>query len=104
MRTVITAPSGEPGMGRCCHGKSAEHLYVELPLCTIIKNKMTDSVIHELLEEDEVFIAARGGAGGHGNHFYLSNEVRKPIKAEFGGLGEIVNYILEMRVMATAGL
>jgi GTP-binding protein len=56
------------------------------------------------LEEDEVYIAARGGAGGHGNNFYLSNQSRKPVKAEFGGLGEIVAYTLEMRVMATAGL
>jgi GTPase involved in cell partitioning and DNA repair len=30
--------------------------------------------------------------------------VRKPIKAELGGDGEVANYILEMRVMATAGL
>lgn len=60
--------------------------------------------MHELLEEDEMFVAARGGAGGHGNNFYLSNQVRKPAKAEFGGLGEDVRYVVEMRVMATAGL
>jgi GTP-binding protein len=56
------------------------------------------------MEEDEIFIAARGGAGGHGNNFYVSNQVRKPCKAELGAKGEVVNYTLEMRVMATAGL
>jgi GTP-binding protein len=65
---------------------------------------MTERIVYELLEDGEIFIGARGGAGGHGNHFYLSNQVRKPIKAEFGGLGEHVWYELEMRVMATAGL
>jgi GTP-binding protein len=65
---------------------------------------VTNKIIHELLEEDEIFIAARGGAGGRGNNFYVSNQVRKPIKAEYGGRGEQVPYVLEMRVMATAGL
>lgn len=46
------------------------------------------------MEDGEIFIAARGGAGGHGNHFYLSNAVRKPMKAEYGGKGEKVRYIL----------
>lgn len=41
-----------------------------------------------------MFIAARGGCGGHGNNFYLSNLMRKPVKAETGGRGEIVNFNL----------
>lgn len=61
-------------------------------------------MLHELIEPGEVFLAARGGAGGHGNHFYLSNQVRKPLKAELGGVGEQRAYALEMRVIATAGL
>jgi hypothetical protein len=44
----------------------------------------------ELVQHGEMFIAARGGAGGHGNAFYLSNMVRKPLKAEEGGRGEKV--------------
>lgn len=40
-----------------------------------------------------MFIAARGGVGGRGNQFYVSNEVRKPFKAEYGGEGEEVLFI-----------
>lgn len=55
-----------------------------------------EGIIHELLEDGEVFIAARGGAGGHGNNFYLSNSVRKPTKAEYGGKGEEVIIFLKL--------
>ncbi|KAI6170421.1 GTP-binding subdomain and GTP-binding protein domain containing protein [Aphelenchoides bicaudatus] len=104
INSMNKAKNGEPGGTKCCHGKNAEHVVVEIPLSTIIKDEQTDRVIHELIEEDEIFIVARGGVGGHGNNFYVSNQVRKPIKAEFGGLGEHFWYALEMRVMATAGL
>ncbi|KAE9546645.1 hypothetical protein FO519_010143, partial [Halicephalobus sp. NKZ332] len=91
------------GAPKCCHGKNAEHLFLKVPLNTLIKQCGTGVVIHELFKPGELFIAARGGAGGHGNQFYVSNEIRKPIKAEVGGEGEAVDYDLEMRVMATAG-
>ncbi|KAI6216962.1 GTP-binding subdomain and GTP-binding protein domain containing protein [Aphelenchoides fujianensis] len=104
VHTQLKAPNGEYGHTKCCHGKSAEHRVVSVPLSTLIKDPEDGRVVHELLEEAEVFVAARGGAGGHGNHFYVSNQVRKPVKAELGGVGEETRYELEMRVMATAGL
>ena len=67
-----------------------------VPLNTLIKRPSSDElrpskdIIWELTRDGEMFIAARGGAGGHGNAFYLSNMVRKPLKAEEGGSGEKV--------------
>lgn len=58
----------------------------------------------ELSEDGDVFIAARGGAGGHGNRFYLSNEHRAPAVAEEGGKGETILYHVELRIMANVGL
>ncbi|KAH7724902.1 Protein M01E5.2 [Aphelenchoides avenae] len=104
LRTIAKGRNGGPGMGECCHGKNADHVYLEVPLNTMIRLAGDDRILHELMRQDEIFIAARGGAGGHGNHFYVSNEVRKPLKAEVGAQGERVHYDLEMRVMATAGL
>jgi len=51
-----------------------------------------------------MFIAARGGAGGHGNRFYLSNEHRAPAVAEEGAYGEKIVYSVELRTMANVGL
>lgn len=49
-------------------------------------------MLAELTSPGSIFLAARGGAGGHGNQFYVSNSVRTPIKAEFGGIGEEVPF------------
>uniref|UniRef100_A0A183G4N1 OBG-type G domain-containing protein n=1 Tax=Heligmosomoides polygyrus TaxID=6339 RepID=A0A183G4N1_HELPZ len=102
LRSVERAGKGEFGGSKSCHGKSAEHLEIRVPVGTMFKNDGT--VVFELEQEGEVFVGARGGAGGHGNQFYVSNEVRKPFKAEIGGRGEEVVYDVEMRVIATAGL
>uniref|UniRef100_A0A0K0EK14 Anaphase-promoting complex subunit 1 n=1 Tax=Strongyloides stercoralis TaxID=6248 RepID=A0A0K0EK14_STRER len=106
--SVITANNGEYGMGRSCHGKSAKHKIINVPINTVISKPATEEnckgeVIAELVKDEEIFIAARGGAGGHGNQFYVSNEVRKPIKAEAGGVGEEITYDVEMGVMAFGG-
>ena len=50
------------------------------------------------------FIAARGGAGGRGNHFFLSNENRAPAIAEKGALGQERTLLVELKTMAHAGL
>ncbi|KAK6728151.1 hypothetical protein RB195_005667 [Necator americanus] len=102
LRAIEKAGRGDFGGSKSCHGKSAEHLEIRVPVGTVFKNG--DTVVFELANEGDVFLAARGGAGGHGNQFYVSNEVRKPFKAEVGGRGEEVVYDVEMRVMATAGL
>lgn len=104
LNSVITAKNGEYGKPKSCHGKSAKHLIVKVPLGTVVKQINTNTVLAELTSPGSIFLAARGGAGGHGNQFYVSNSVRTPIKAEFGGIGEEKCYDIEMRIMATAGL
>ena len=51
-----------------------------------------------------MYIAARGGAGGRGNRFYLSNENRAPTVYEEGAKGEERTLLVELRIMAHAGL
>lgn len=51
-------------------------------------------VVIDLKKDKAVFLAAIGGAGGHGNRFYKSNEVRVPLKAELGACGEEVSFFL----------
>ena len=49
-------------------------------------------------------MAARGGAGGHGNHYFLSNEERAPTVYEEGARGQEQLLFAEMRVIAHVGL
>jgi hypothetical protein len=32
LKSVIKAPKGEPGLGKCCHGKSAKHEIIPVSL------------------------------------------------------------------------
>ncbi len=50
------------------------------------------------------FLAARGGAGGRGNTYFLSSENTTPRIAESGGNGEKITYELELKLLADAGL
>jgi len=70
----------------------------------VISDPKTGTKIAELLAPDKIFIAARGGAGGHGNEFYLSNENREPEYAEYGSPGEVMEYNVELKLIAHAGL
>lgn len=51
-----------------------------------------------------MFVAARGGAGGHGNHFFATATLQAPQVAELGGEGENRRYLLEVKTMAHIGL
>ncbi|CDW56380.1 GTP binding protein 5 [Trichuris trichiura] len=81
---VVRATPGEHGGSKSCFGANAPHTYIE--------------------SEGAVFVAARGGAGGHGNQFYATSSWQNPMVAEAGGSGEDVEYAVELRLMAHAGL
>lgn len=51
-----------------------------------------------------MFVAARGGAGGKGNHFFTTDIEQAPQISEFGAKGEDLRYVLEIKSMAHMGL
>ncbi|CAH2210794.1 jg3520 [Pararge aegeria aegeria] len=51
-----------------------------------------------------MFVAARGGCGGRGNKFFLTDTEQAPMVAECGADGESCHYSLEVRSMAHLGL
>jgi len=62
------------------------------------------AVIADLQQSGESFIEARGGAGGKGNYFFLTNENRAPTTYEVGGRGEERVIFAELRVIADIGM
>lgn len=93
---------GENGQNKDLFGKSGEHIFIDVPKFTTIKD-VNGQILTELVDEGSIFVVARGGAGGKGNHFYLSDQNRHPGIAEKGARGECVSVTLEMRCMAHAG-
>lgn len=61
-------------------------------------------ILADLSEIGMMFIAARGGAGGHGNAFFKSDTQQSPQICEYGADGENLQYVLEVRSMAHIGL
>ena len=62
------------------------------------------SLLASLDNEGDIFVAARGGAGGKGNHFFLTNENRAPAVAEVGAEGQSRVVKVELKTMAHFGL
>ena len=75
----------------------------QVPVGTMIRDE-ENCVLADLNSESDLYIAARGGAGGKGNYFFLTNENRAPMVYEKGGESETKRITAELRVMAHAGL
>ena len=65
---------------------------------------MNGTVVADLQQHGNSFLAARGGAGGKGNYFFLSNENRAPTTYEVGGQGEEKILYAELRAIADIGM
>lgn len=103
VKSVLTATNGQNGRKKDCSGKSASHCIVPVPVGTIIRN--TDGrIVGDLDKKDMMFIAARGGAGGKGNHYFVSSENQTPQISEYGANAEDFTYVVELRSMAHLGL
>lgn len=100
---LVQAEDGERGYSKSCFGKNAEHNIVKVPIGTIVRD-VTNKILCDLSQEGMMFIAARGGAGGHGNAFFKSDVHQSPEICEYGALGEDLRYVLEIRSMAHIGL
>lgn len=65
---------------------------------------MRGKILADLAVDGSVFIAARGGAGGKGNHYFTTDVNQAPEVAEYGACGEELTYTVEIRTIAHVGL
>jgi len=103
IRKIYVADGGEPGEPNFKKGKSAEHMIIEVPIGTIVK-RINGKIVCELQRHEQKFIAARGGLGGKGNYYFLTNMNRAPTEYELGARGDKKIYKLELRLIAHFGL
>lgn len=98
------AEKGQHGMGRDMHGKNGKNLIIPVPLGTLIKDFETGEVLYDLTEEDQEFIAVKGGRGGLGNAHFKSATRQAPRFAQPGEPGEEKTLHLELKLLADVGL
>lgn len=64
-----------------------------------LRNTETREILCELVDEEAIFLAAKGGAGGKGNHYFKSSTNQAPKVAEAGGKGECFIYEIGIQEM-----
>lgn len=101
---VIMAMDGEKGQRKMMYGHNAQDVIVEVPCGTIISEEKTGRVLADLHEEGQQVCVAKGGRGGRGNACFKSSRHRIPRIAENGHPGEKKRLILELKILADAGL
>lgn len=101
---VIKAEDGENGATKNKYGRSAKDVYCEVPVGTVIIDEKTNKVLFDLKHDGDEFIVAKGGRGGRGNACFKSSRNKAPKVAENGVPGETKRLVLELKLLADAGL
>ena len=103
-RKRYKAEDGGPGGGSRKTGKNGEDVTVRVPIGTIIREKESNNIIADLVENGQSVIVCEGGRGGKGNIRFKSATNRAPRKAQPGESGASGRYEIELKVLADVGL
>ena len=98
------AKRGAHGQGGDKTGKGGKDQTILVPKGSIIKEKASDKILCELLTDDEEIIVLKGGKGGKGNPHYKTSTNQAPRYAEKGKAGEEMEVVVELKLIADAGL
>jgi GTP-binding protein len=98
------ARRGGPGRGKEQHGRKAEDLVIPVPPGTLVLDRDRRHVLRDLTEAGQQVTVAHGGRGGRGNKAFATAVNRAPRQCEPGTPGEERWIILELKVIADAGL
>ncbi len=98
------AEDGQNGMKKKCYGKKGEDLIIRVPLGTMVIDAASGLLMHDLKEDGDSFVAAKGGRGGKGNVHYKNSVRQAPNFAEAGTSSVERVVILELKMIADVGL
>ena len=106
-KRLYRAADGKNGRGKRKHGRKGEDLVLKVPVGTVVLYKTQiggDALIADLEEPGQQAVVARGGKGGLGNTHFASSSNQAPQIAQKGEAGEEYSIILELRLIADAGI
>lgn len=104
IKAKYAAGNGEKGRSYHMTGKNGKNVLVNVPTGTILRDEAGELIVE--LNQDKIssFVAARGGAGGKGNYYFLSNDNKRPRQFELGHKGQQKLYNMELKLIADAAL
>ncbi|MGH9166186.1 MAG: Obg family GTPase CgtA, partial [Acidimicrobiales bacterium] len=97
------ATDGVHGQGHGRHGAAGRDTVAKVPPGTAVRDR-DGTLLADLVNPGDRWMAGRGGRGGQGNARFLSNRRRAPAFAEQGELGEERWYAMELKLMADVAL
>ncbi len=103
-RRHIKAKNGTNGMSKGMHGANAEHIYVKVPLGTVVYNEDKTVKIGEVTHQGQELVVAEGGKGGRGNIAFATSRNPAPDYAENGDPGVYRKIHVELKVLADVGM
>jgi GTP-binding protein len=98
------AQKGGQGRGDKCHGKQGKDLVIRVPPGTLIRDRDRGNILRDLSEAGQTVCVAHGGRGGRGNLAFATATNRAPRETQPGTPGEERWIILELKMIADAGL
>ncbi len=98
-----SAPNGMDGQGGLKSGRDGADLVIRVPRGTVIRDKATGAVIHDM-SDPAPFILAKGGRGGWGNKHFATPTRQVPRFAKPGMEGQKREVVLELKLLADVGL
>ena len=97
------AQNGVNGQGRKMKGREGEDIVIKVPRGTLIRDRETDAIIHDM-SDSQPYILAKGGRGGWGNQHFATPTRQVPRFAKPGTEGEAREVVLELKLLADVGL
>ncbi|MGE5342644.1 MAG: GTPase ObgE [Candidatus Omnitrophota bacterium] len=100
----IRAENGVNGQGSNRTGKSGRDEIIQVPAGTIVKTFPDEKPIFDFSAPGMSFTIVKGGKGGAGNARFKSSTNQAPRYAKPGKPGEAIKVILELKLIAFAGI
>jgi GTP-binding protein len=98
------AQRGGNGGSDNCHGRRGRDRIIAVPPGTLVLDRDRGHVLRDLTEPGEQVTVAHGGRGGRGNKSFATAVNRAPRQCQPGTPGEERWLVLELKVIADAGL
>jgi GTP-binding protein len=103
-RQQYRAENGGKGGPNDRTGKCGDHLYIKVPLGTVVREQESEKVIGEILQDQQELVVAQGGKRGYGNCHFLTATHQAPTHILEGEKGVSRLIECELKLLADVGL
>ncbi len=105
-KRMFKAEAGKNGAGQKKFGRRGGDVEIAVPLGTVVDKVESgeNTFLADLCQEGQRILVAKGGRGGLGNVHFATSTNQAPRKATKGEAGEVAQLILDLKLIADAGI